>query len=119
MIQVPLADDEGRNQFRVRVQRDECPDIAVCASLFCIVAFRADKSPNLVHFNLLARQAAHFFVHNALAGLTNPQCQPANGFLLDAGDAFNRTDACAFAEHRNRGRFFFGFKYVCHIVYLS
>ncbi len=60
-------------------------------------ALCANESPNLVDLDLLAGKATHFVVHDFLAGFANPTAKAHNCVLVDAGDAFNRADAAAFA----------------------
>jgi hypothetical protein len=48
VIGVTLADDEGRNQLRVSIQRNERPNVAVCANPVSNAALGPDESPNFV-----------------------------------------------------------------------
>ena len=93
MVGVALANNERRNQLCVRIQRNKRPDIAISTGAAGVLLLRADESPNFVNFNLLAGQAAHFLVHDFLAGFADAQRQTANRVAVNAGDAFNGADA--------------------------
>jgi hypothetical protein len=66
-----------------------------------------------------AFQAAHFLVLNLRATLPNPHGKAHDGVRMNAGDARDGRHAAAFCEHGNHLDFLFGFKDVCHSVYLS
>jgi hypothetical protein len=53
----------------------------------------ADESPNLIHFDLFAGQAAHFS-SMILQALPTRTRKAHNRVLVDAGDALNGADAC-------------------------
>jgi hypothetical protein len=87
MIQVALADDERRNQLCVRVQCDESLDVTQAfgsVTRFHVIAFLADEPPYLLNLDILARQVAHLFVHDALAGVADAHAKTHNRVLIDA-----------------------------------
>lgn len=107
MVGIALADDERRNQFGVRVQRDKRPDIAIVSGAVGVLTLCTDEAPNLIHLDLLAFQAAHLFIHDLLAGITHTHAEIHNRVPIDAGHALNAADAVAFGKHGNHSDFLF------------
>ena len=109
MIGVTLANDERWNQFRVSIQRDKRPDIAIHASAGGVLTLCADEAPNFINLDILAIQAAHFLILDFGAGCADTQRQPSNSITVNPCYAFHSADARAFTEHRNRRHFLFSF----------
>src|SRR5579859_4051885 len=118
MIGVTLPNDERGNQLGVGIQGDERPDIAIVTAALRVFLFGSNKSPNLVHLNLFARQAAHLFIHNALAAIPDPHGKIHDGVAVYARDALDAADARAFGQHGDYSHFLFSWKIVCHIFSL-
>ncbi len=70
----PLADCVGRNQFRVRIHRDENPCIAEFGRIlgFHMALLLSTKSPNLIALNPLATKVAKLRIHQLFAFRTRP-----------------------------------------------
>jgi hypothetical protein len=109
VISVALADNERRNQFRVRVQCDKSPNIAIRASLCRILPLRTNETPNLINFNLIAFQSAHFLILDFGTGRADANAKPHDGIAMNASYAFNGADGTAFAEQADDLRLCFGF----------
>ena len=108
MVGVTLADDERRDQLRVRVQSDKRPDITIRAAAVGILALRADETPNLINLHVATIQAAHFLVHDFSARIADATVQTHYRVLVHAGNAFRGADTIAFGEQGNDRHFLFG-----------
>ncbi|MGA3268933.1 MAG: hypothetical protein ABSE16_19200 [Verrucomicrobiota bacterium] len=69
---VLLSEVRSGNPAHVRHSANDClfgfHDFGRVVTASGVVSFRADESPNLIHFNLGAIQAAHFLVLDSGAG---------------------------------------------------
>ena len=116
VIQVALADDKRGNQLCISIQCNERPHVAISAGPLGVFLLGADESPNLIHLDLLALQAAHFCVHDLLAGRAHTKAKAHDRVLVDARNALDCPNAAAFSQHGNHGHFLFKWKVVCHNV---
>jgi len=71
VVGITLADKVRRNQFGVRIQRNERPDIAVGTSAGSVLLLGTNESLNFINFDIFAVQAAHFLIHDFLASVAD------------------------------------------------
>jgi len=105
LVTVAFTDNERRYQLCLRVQADESPNVAIEPGPASVLLLRADESPNLIHFDLEAAQAAHLGIEDLLAAFANTHAKPHDGIAVDARNPLNASDAGTFAEHGNRHHF--------------
>src|SRR5438309_2950189 len=102
MVGIAPANNERRNDFGVRVQRNERPDIADANNHGLLsrgpLLLFANESPNLIHFDIAAVQTAHLGVKNTSASLPNAHPQAHDRIAVNPGNALNASDAVPLAK---------------------
>jgi hypothetical protein len=103
-----LSDAIGRDQFCVRIQRNENPLIAYfCAVLFANLALLlAHERPDFVALHIAAIEVAQLRIHQLFTSLANGFEQAHDGVAVEARQPFRGANRAAFkkALHRTRCR---------------
>ena len=99
-----LADRIGRDQFSVRIQRNENPLIAYFRAVFFanLALLLANERPDFIALYIAAVEIAQLRVHQLLASLASDLEQPHDRVAIQVSEPFSGTNGAALKQTLDR-----------------